>query len=106
MSYLFPVSPTHCKAVSNLVFSEFGRENGIIVAILRFFLARSTEVGSRTLVHAASQGPESHGQYLSDCEITPPSAYVLSQEGKKDQERVWEELVGKLERIKKGVTQV
>lgn len=86
--------------------SEFGRESGRLVAFFRLLLARTTEVGSRTLVHAAAQGTESHGQYLSDCGITPPSTYVRSEEGKRDQERVWKELVAKLETIQKGITQL
>lgn len=36
---------------------------------LRLLLARSQEVGSRTLLHAAVAGPDSHGQVCSDCEI-------------------------------------
>jgi hypothetical protein len=79
---------------------EFGREDSGFQVIMRFFLARTTEVGSRTLVHAASQGAESHGKYLSDCQITEPSAYVRSD----DQDRVWKELVGKLEGIKAHIT--
>jgi NAD(P)-dependent dehydrogenase (short-subunit alcohol dehydrogenase family) len=87
-----------------LCHSELSRESGWGLAIMKFFLARSTEQGSRTLVHAASLGPESHGQYSSDCVVAQPSRYVLSQEGWKDQQRVWDELAAKLERIQKGVT--
>lgn len=86
--------------------SEFGREAGYILAFARLLLARTTEVGSRTLVHAGLQGAETHGQYLSDCGITEPSVYVRSEEGAKDQERVWKELAGKLEGIKGGITKV
>ncbi|KAF4907231.1 Short chain dehydrogenase atnD [Colletotrichum viniferum] len=64
----------------------------------------TAEYGSRTLVHAASAGVESHGEYLSDCQIDEPSAFVRSAEGKVTQDRVWEELMGKLEAIKPGVT--
>lgn len=77
---------------------------GIQMRIVQFLLARTTEAGSRTLVHAASQGVESHGQYLSDCRVTPPSTWVLSKEGYEVQGRVWEELVEKLEKIQEGVT--
>jgi hypothetical protein len=73
---------------------------------MRFLLARKTEVGSRTLVHAGGQGVESHGKYLSDCTITEPSAFVRSAEGKETQERVWKELTQKLEGIREGVTRV
>lgn len=39
------------------------------IAIMRIFLARSAEVGSRTILHAAVAGPESHGEVCGDCEI-------------------------------------
>jgi hypothetical protein len=73
------------------------------MVVIKAILARSTEVGSRTLVHAASAGPESHGQYLSDCRIALPSDFVLSAEGALAQERVWTELVQKLESIHTGI---
>lgn len=84
--------------------SELSRDAGIAMAIMKFLLARSTEYGSRTLVHAAASGAESHGHYLSDCEISLPSGYVLSNEGYVAQERLWDELTAKLEAIKPGVT--
>ncbi|RMZ66946.1 short-chain dehydrogenase [Pyrenophora seminiperda CCB06] len=93
------VNPGYCR-------SDFGRELPAVVRIVSYFIMRTTEVGSRTLVHAGLQGVETHGKYLSDCEITEPSPYVRSVEGKGDQERVWKELVGKLEGIKTGITKV
>jgi retinol dehydrogenase-12 len=39
------------------------------MAVLKGLVARTTEMGSRTLVHAATAGPESHGLYFSDCDI-------------------------------------
>jgi NAD(P)-dependent dehydrogenase (short-subunit alcohol dehydrogenase family) len=87
-----------------LCHSELARESGWGLAIVKFFLARSTELGSPNLVHAASFGPESHGQHVSDCVVEQPSQYVLSQEGWKDRQRVWDELSAKLEGIQKGMT--
>ena len=88
-----------------LCHSELGREFPTFgFWLIKLLLARSTEVGSRTLVHAGTQGAESHGQYLSDCEIAEPAPLVTSQEGKKAQDRVWAELLKKLEAIKPGVT--
>lgn len=52
-----------------LCHSELGREAGLGLKIAKFFLARTTEAGSRTLVSAASAGTESHGQYLSSCRV-------------------------------------
>nr|A0A4P8DJW5.1 RecName: Full=Short chain dehydrogenase/reductase dmxR8; Short=SDR dmxR8; AltName: Full=Dimeric xanthone biosynthesis cluster protein R8 [Cryptosporiopsis sp. 8999]QCL09099.1 DmxR8 [Cryptosporiopsis sp. 8999] len=88
-----------------LCHSELGRDFPTIgFWLIKFFLARTTEVGSRTLVHAGSQGEDSHGQYMSDCEIGTPAPFVTSVEGKETQDRVWNELVKKLDAIKPGVT--
>ncbi|KAF2011826.1 short-chain dehydrogenase [Aaosphaeria arxii CBS 175.79] len=76
----------------------------IASVILKALFARTTEQGSRTLVHAASQGPETHGQYMSDCQITPPAPLVLHPVGYVTQNRVWNELTKKLEAIKPGIT--
>lgn len=48
------------------------------MAVFKGLLGRSAEMGSRTLVHAATAGPESHGCYMSDCDI---NKYALSDEG-------------------------
>lgn len=93
------VNPGLCK-------SELSRECGWGMYILQTLLGRTAEVGSRTLVHAGSLGPQSHGEYVSDCELTKPAVWVLSEEGRETQKRVWEELVGTLETIKGGVTRL
>lgn len=71
---------------------------------LKVVLARSTEEGSRTIVEAASIGDESHGQYMSEALIRDPSPFVLSEEGKKTQERVYTELMEILEEIQPGIS--
>lgn len=76
----------------------------IASVILEAIFARTTEQGSRTLVHAASQGPETHGQYMSNCQIALPAPLVLSQVGYVTQNRVWVELTKKLEAITPGIT--
>lgn len=84
-----------------LCHSELGRDIPTFPFwLIKLVLARSTEVGSRTLVHAASQDGASHGQYMSDCNTGTPSSFVTSKEGQQAQERVWNELVTKLEAIK------
>ncbi|CAI6332124.1 unnamed protein product [Periconia digitata] len=100
----FPVTVNCCSP--GLCHSEFARDGGIAFAIFKFFLARSTEYGSRALVHAGLSGPESHGHYQSEAAIQKPSDFVLSAEGYKAQDRVWRELSQKLEGIKPGVTSV
>lgn len=49
-----------------LCHSQLARDSGMGLAIFKFFFARTTEVGSRTLVAAAAAGAESHGQYQSN----------------------------------------
>jgi hypothetical protein len=71
--------------------------------ILRL-IARRTEVGARTLVYGASAGPESHGEYVPDCKITPTKGLTKGDEGSELQNRVWVELRDKLEAIRTGVT--
>lgn len=80
---------------------------GILSYVMTFakaIMARSTEVGSRTIVHSAAAGVESHGQYMSECRVKEPSTFVRSDEGAKTQERVHEELMGILERIQPGIS--
>lgn len=87
-----------------LCHSALMREVGILQYVLKFIMgARSAEAGSRTLVDATCQGPESHGKYVSDCEVHEPSPFVRSEEGKKTQLRVWKELSEKLEAIQPGI---
>lgn len=71
--------------------------------LMKKILARSTEVGSRTLVIAALAGRETHGEYLSDGVIAETAPLVRSEEGKRAQARVWKELSGKLEAIQPGI---
>jgi NAD(P)-dependent dehydrogenase (short-subunit alcohol dehydrogenase family) len=67
--------------------------------------ARSTEVGSRTLVHAASAGIESYGQYLSNCQVALVGNFVRTAEGREVQQMVWQEILGRLEEIEPGVSE-
>jgi len=53
--------------------SELTRNVGWIlwlrIELFRLWLARTAEAGSRTILHAAVAGEESHGKFCSDCEI-------------------------------------
>lgn len=76
----------------------------VLIKILQtLFWARSTETGAKTFVLASQAGKESHGQFLMDANIREPGAWVLSDEGKKAEERVWEEVSGVLEGIAPGI---
>jgi NAD(P)-dependent dehydrogenase (short-subunit alcohol dehydrogenase family) len=63
------------------------------VKIWKGLVARTTEMGSRTLVHAAIMPGERerHGQYLSCCEVAEVSDYTLSAEGREVSKRLWHE---------------
>ena len=82
---------------------EFKGAKAAILVIAKAAIARTTEEGSRTLVQAALSGKESHGQYLNDCKVEPPSEFVRSAEGEEVEQRVWRELSQKLDRIQPGV---
>ncbi|PFH62482.1 hypothetical protein XA68_13384 [Ophiocordyceps unilateralis] len=84
--------------------SELARESGWYLYIMGLLLARSTEVGSRTIVAAAEAGPETHGKYMSESYVIEPSDFVTSEEGARVQTKIWSELVDKMEAIKPGVT--
>jgi retinol dehydrogenase-12 len=72
--------------------------------LIRLLIARKTEVGSRTLVAAAAAKEDSHGQYMFNCVVAPPSEFVRSEEGAKTQERVYKELLEILEKIQPEIT--
>lgn len=89
-----------------LCHSELSRDAGMGLAVMKFFLARSTEVGSRTLVAAGLAGEESHGKYMSDAVVADQSlsAFVRSDEGDRAGKKVWKELGDILDQIEPGVT--
>lgn len=68
-----------------------------------FLLGRTPEMGSRTLVAAASAGEETHGRYMVDCKIHAESRFVRSDEGRAVGKRVFEELLGILETVHPGI---
>jgi hypothetical protein len=67
-------------------------------------IGRTTEMGSRTLVSAACAGEETHGVYMTDCQVGEVSEWVRGPKGTEAQKRVYEELMAILEEIEPGVT--
>ena len=88
-----------------LCHSELSRNAGWILWFMKLVFARTTEVGSRTLLHGASGGKETHGQYLEDTRVADDglSAFVKSEDGVKAQKKIWKELGEKLEKIQSGI---
>lgn len=88
--------------------SELARNAGWGLWLMKALLARTTEAGSRALVHASFAGEETHGQYLSDCTVAHVAPLVRKDEteqGGQLQKRVWEEVVAQLEQIQPGILQ-
>ncbi|KAI8840302.1 NAD(P)-binding protein [Chytriomyces cf. hyalinus JEL632] len=77
--------------------------SSFMLETIKYWVARTTEVGSRTLVHALTIGKESHGQYLSSCKVEEPAPFVLSAEGATVQKRLWDELSDILESARPGI---
>lgn len=86
--------------------SELTRDAGLGMAVMKFFLARTTEMGSRTLVLAGVAGGASHGKYMSDGVVSDDSlsSFVRSDEGREVGQKLWKELREILENIQRGVT--
>lgn len=70
--------------------------------LMKLILARGTEEGSRALVHAGSQGADTHGKYLSNCAIIPSEGLSYGKGSQELRNRVWVELVQKLDSIEPG----
>ncbi|PWN19837.1 short-chain dehydrogenase/reductase [Microstroma glucosiphilum] len=86
-------------------------DDGVILKLAKaaFFIiaaARTTEVGSRTLVASAAAGRESHGKYMYDGLVGDEhlGSWVRSDEGTLVGRRAWEELSEILEKVSPGVT--
>ncbi|KAH8902365.1 NAD(P)-binding protein [Coniochaeta sp. PMI_546] len=74
------------------------------VRALNLLLGRTPEMGSRTLLHVAVAGPESHGKYCADCGVKEQYVpeWVYNDTGKDIQERLWKEVSGMLNDIEPG----
>jgi NAD(P)-dependent dehydrogenase (short-subunit alcohol dehydrogenase family) len=61
--------------------------------LLKQLLARSTEQGSRQLIWACIGGKDNidqlHGTYISSMRVLEPSDFVVSEEGKRAQTKLW-----------------
>lgn len=60
------MTPGACKSDFDRESTGFARIMGNLMAAM---LARTAEVGSRTLVAGLAAGEESHGSYMADCRV-------------------------------------
>ncbi|KAF5517255.1 Short chain dehydrogenase atnD [Colletotrichum aenigma] len=71
------------------------------VWMMNAVIGRTPEMGSRTILHSMFAGTESHGQYISDCQIKDHwvPEWVKNESGQKFQHMVWNQLATRLEQI-------
>jgi NAD(P)-dependent dehydrogenase (short-subunit alcohol dehydrogenase family) len=87
-----------------LCHSRLARDLGWGFWMFKQIFARSTEVGSRSLLAGASADTNSHGAYMSDGAVAQSmlSKFVTSKEGLATQEKVWSQMSEILEDIAPG----
>jgi retinol dehydrogenase-12 len=66
-------------------------------------IGRTSEEGSRTLVHAVTAGQETHGQYLSECGVAPQSDYMRSERGGRNGKKLFDEVLDRMQKIDSDV---
>ncbi|KAG6835246.1 hypothetical protein H0H93_003571, partial [Arthromyces matolae] len=111
-SHLGPHSPIIVNGVNpGLCHSELTRDVGgipaVILWIMRAILARTPEQGARQLVYAALAGKIENGEveekfrgaYMSAAKVEEPSDFVIGEEGKVVQEKLWKEVLDILEKV-------
>ncbi|CEJ55906.1 hypothetical protein PMG11_02136 [Penicillium brasilianum] len=71
-----------------------------VVDLVKALRARSVEVGGWLVVNAAVvAGVESHGRLLGDKEVLEVSKYIRSEDGRKVQEKLWEETLDEVKKF-------
>ena len=104
------ISTAAPKVTVNLVnpgwcLTELSRHKGspLIERVNAVLFQRTAEQGGRTLVHAVTAGHDTQGKYLSECVPKPQSDFVRSERSKEVQQKVWKELVARIEKIEPRV---
>jgi retinol dehydrogenase-12 len=59
----------------------------------------TAEKGSRMYLYALAAGKESHGKYLSECQVKNESQFVRSERGQRINRKMWKDLLGRIEKI-------
>ncbi|TLD32348.1 short chain dehydrogenase [Venturia nashicola] len=95
------VNPGYCKSELQRYATPL---RYLLVKLGGFFVARSTEVGSRTLLAGAASGEETNGKYMSNCVIAKPVAWIDTEHGLQVGKKAWVDLLQVLESIQQDVT--
>ncbi|KAJ5557480.1 NAD(P)-binding protein [Penicillium frequentans] len=86
--------------------SNLDRNSGkspAMLRLVRFILDRTTEVGSRTIVLAASAPASSHGEFQSDGANQDVEAWIYTEVGQRVQKKVFEQTLQILDARKAGI---
>ncbi|KAF5522097.1 Short chain dehydrogenase atnD [Colletotrichum aenigma] len=107
----FPVDRTGVVIIMvapGLCTTRLGRDARTFTKIMhetvRAMMARTAEVGSRTILHGLMVGEDGHGKLLSGCKIKEfwVPDWFCNDEGQRLQKAIWNELVTKLEEVQPG----
>ncbi|KAF7376690.1 NAD(P)-binding protein [Mycena sanguinolenta] len=74
-----------------------------ISRVFEWITAFTTEEGSRQLVFGAVGSGKLRGEYINQSHVEEPSDFVIGGEGKKAEDRVWDELVDILGKVDRRV---
>ncbi|KAJ5993632.1 retinol dehydrogenase 14 [Penicillium sp. IBT 35674x] len=85
------VTPGFCK--SDLLTRE---KAPLILRLVQALIARTVEIGSKTLLHAVTQGAETHGKWLENQAIADPGTIVTSDEAAVVRKKAWAEITSVL----------
>ncbi|KAA8646570.1 uncharacterized protein ATNIH1004_008003 [Aspergillus tanneri] len=71
---------------------------------VRAMMARTAEIGSRTILHGLLVGEDGHGKLLSGCKVKEfwVPTWLTNEEAQKLQKGIWDELVCRLESVQPG----
>ncbi|KAJ3570465.1 hypothetical protein NP233_g4385 [Leucocoprinus birnbaumii] len=94
-------------------YSELRKEiTSVSMSIYEWIFARSAEEGSRNLIWAAIGAPEGgneddmSGQYIVSASIQEPADSLLGQEGKRREDKLWNDLISILRDVDPRVTDI
>ncbi|KAI8966281.1 putative short-chain dehydrogenase/reductase family protein [Daldinia sp. FL1419] len=95
------VNPGLCRTALSRNAGFFFRMQIVVAGLL---LGRTVEMGSRTLLHGVVAGEESHGCYVSACEVKEHQvpSWVKDEQGRKQGKLIWDEIAEVLETIEPG----
>ncbi|TFK39466.1 hypothetical protein BDQ12DRAFT_649955 [Crucibulum laeve] len=98
------VNPGYCYSGLR---SSFSGLRALLDRLVELLLARSTEEGSRQLIWGAlGEDPQIRGAYISMSEVNEPSDYVIAEEGKKIQDKLWDDLIKELSVVDPAVKNI